>query len=466
MSNTTANVESVENKNVAFRIFAFLFAALGIASLFIPYAYVMRGNVATRTSFFSSAMDLINGKGYDTLFGFLPTHAVTRQDMLTYVPNVRGIVTGVIYYVFLLLVLVSAIVSLVAVFNAKKAPRLFTVSVFIFLFAYSMYALWNFVYVMTINKKVLLDYVCLGGTAIFMLVSFVLAIQRRGAKAWFSVLQFVLSLTVSSILILAMEANTEAFKGAFAKFGLKAVKYQDLAIYVLVTLCALNILAAYVRIQVKRGIPFEVIRYILQIVILGGATYIEFAFNNKPSKLYGVLCVVACLISIFQIILACLQIKKITKEKKAKKQQESLDEATVEEYIVQEQVEPVSYDGGPIAGVETAELVDENEEDSAEAGATAPAQKDNAEEDSCYDFYNTKSFDPFIATLNKAEREEFTDLFILRCKGDMPEIPEYVVGEPKKAFFNKIFVSLGKYRDAFSDELLSKIYDFSLKLKK
>ena len=478
MSNTTANavdvsetpvdMQSSTNKNMSYRITAILFAVIGIVSLFIPLTYVMYGNIAKRTSFFMSFIGLFTGEETSYLFGFLPTHAPILQDALVEIDNIRGIVTAIIYYVFIILILTASAIGIVTFFRPQKAPRLLNITVFIFLFAYSMYALWHEVFVLTIDKKILIDFVCIFGTAVFFATSLYLAFNRRGKKAGFSVLQFCLSLVVSSILILAMEADTEFFKNAFASFGVKKTLLQDLIIYGLVTLSAINILCAYIRIQVKKGIPFEIVRYVLQIAILVFAFYIEFKFNPNKNKPFAFFCILAVVISIVQIILAIMQCNKIAKAKKQEKKESNMAEAIVHEYYAEEQVEPVPYEGGPINGVTTAELVEEepDEDNKNEKSANAPAETKNNEEDSTYDFYNSKSFDPFIATLNKEERVEFTDLFVLRCKGDMPEIPEYVVGEPKKEFFNKIFVSLGKYRDTISDELLSKIYEFSLKLKK
>ena len=92
--------------------------------------------------------------------------------------------------------------------------------------------------------------------------------------------------------------------------------------------------------------------------------------------------------------------------------------------------------------------------------ATPPAHVNTAG----YDFYNCKSFDPFIALLDTEERNQFTELFILKFKGVMPEIPDYEVGGDNKEFFRKVFIYLGQYRDRIPNGLLAKIYQYSLKL--
>ena len=66
-------------------------------------------------------------------------------------------------------------------------------------------------------------------------------------------------------------------------------------------------------------------------------------------------------------------------------------------------------------------------------------------------------FDAFMFNLTDKEKEEFIDLYIIRCKGRMPEIPAYVVGGDNREFFNKVFIYLGQYREKISSVLLSKM---------
>ena len=456
-------------KNVAARIFAFLFAAIAVAALFLPYSYVLVDGAPVKTSFFSAILKLFKGGETSKLFGVIPTFADVLLDDVPGTINISGIITSFVFYLFLLLNALCVIFGIITVFTSKKAPGMLRATVFCFLYAYSMYALWNVGHVVAQDKKFLIDIVTFAGTGVGLITYLVLALKRKGAGALVSFVQFLLSLTVSCLLIFAFEANTDAFKDGLAKFGIKAF---EIVLLVAVALCALNIMCAYIRIQVKKGLPFDCIRYVLQLLIAGVAAYIEIA-NKQESKLFMILTIVAAGVSLFQIILCIIQ--AVAGKKKAKKVAEAEEqpvepvqeevkeeEAPVQEYVAEEHVEPVAYEGGPVEGVETAELVEEEPAVEEKPVAEKPAEETQT---AGYDFYNTKSFDPFIATLNDKERNDFTDLFILRCKGDMPEIPEYVVGEPKKDFFRKIFVYLGKYRDMIPDELLMKIYQFSFKLK-
>lgn len=459
-----------KNKNVASRLFAFLFVAIAVTSLFLPFSYVLVDGVATKMSFFDAVVKLFKGDGVvSKLFGVLPTYANVKLD--TGAMNIGSVITAFVFYLFLALIVLSVLFGIITVFTSKKAPGMFRATVFCFLYAYSMYALWNTCQVFSNEKKLLVDIVAFACTGIGLLTYLILGLKRKGASALVFFVQFLLSLSVSCILIFAFEANTDAFRNGLAKFNIKAFEQ---VILITVALCALNIMCGYIRLQVKKGLPFDCIRYILQLLVTGVASYLEIA-NKQESKLCMILTIVAAGVSLFQIILCIIQGK--AGKKKAKKVEateevaepatQPADEQPLQEYVAEEHVEPVSYDGGPVDGVAVAELAEEEPEDEKPA-EEKPAEEKPAESETktaSYDFYNTKSFDPFIASLSDKERNDFTDLFVLRCKGDMPEIPTYVVGEPKKDFFRKIFVYLGKYRDQIPDELLMKIYQFSLKLK-
>ncbi len=73
-------------------------------------------------------------------------------------------------------------------------------------------------------------------------------------------------------------------------------------------------------------------------------------------------------------------------------------------------------------------------------------------------------YDPFIKTLNVQERNEFGDLFIANIYGLRSYLPTYVIGGDNKAFFDRVFIYLGCYRNYISQELLEKIYLYVSKL--
>ena len=66
--------------------------------------------------------------------------------------------------------------------------------------------------------------------------------------------------------------------------------------------------------------------------------------------------------------------------------------------------------------------------------------------------------DDFIRKLSNDERIEFAKTFIEKNRGDLGNIPDYVVGGENKKFFNVVFIYLGRIRGLVSDGLLNKMY--------
>ena len=66
--------------------------------------------------------------------------------------------------------------------------------------------------------------------------------------------------------------------------------------------------------------------------------------------------------------------------------------------------------------------------------------------------------DEFMNKLNNEEKIEFAMTFIERNKGDIGNVPEYVIGGNNKKFFSAVFIYLGRIRGLISDSLLNKMY--------
>ena len=84
-----------------------------------------------------------------------------------------------------------------------------------------------------------------------------------------------------------------------------------------------------------------------------------------------------------------------------------------------------------------------------------------AREFPAYECKEEEKQDAFMQSLTEEEKKEFAALYLNKTANEMPEIPAYQAGGDNKAFFNHIFVYLGKYRENISDDLLEKLYDFS-----
>jgi hypothetical protein len=194
-----------------------------------------------------------------------------------------------------------------------------------------------------------------------------------------------------------------------------------------------------------KKIGFDMVRYILQLLVSLLACYISYA-GIVDADMYLVFAVAAAVVSAIQIIIAIIQLDILAKKKAEEAKEEVLSGFETERYV-----EAYAYEGGPVEAVEVAEEV-------TPTMAAASGYRPNISS------LVGNGFDPFMSTLNEEEKAEFINLYILRCKGPMPEIPTYDVGAANTEFFNAVFIYLGQYREKISSALLQKMFEHSMKL--
>ena len=66
--------------------------------------------------------------------------------------------------------------------------------------------------------------------------------------------------------------------------------------------------------------------------------------------------------------------------------------------------------------------------------------------------------DDFMRKLTNEEKIEFAMTFIEKSKGNIGNIPDYVIGGNNRLFFSSVFIYLGRIRGLISDGLLNKMY--------
>ena len=267
----------------------------------------------------------------------------------------------------------------------------------------------------------------------------------KGKIVVFHLLQLILTICYTALIAFSLKNSLEFLQGDFSSLGLTEILVLAVAAWLLLN-------GAFVIVRLAwHGKPIlDVIRCIVSILIGALATYV--AFSSAESWIFAI---AAVAVAGLQLVLAFTLYKKKRSAINTEDDEPIvLSEAQIAEGFYSEMyAEAYPYEGGPVNGVVMAEE------------ATPSFLAKGAHVNTAgYDFYNCKSFDPFIASLDNDERNEFTDLFIMRFKGDMPEIPSYEVGGNNSEFFHLIFIYLGKYRDRISSKLLSKIYQFSNKL--
>ena len=482
-----------EKKNWGARLFAIVFIALCIVPVLLPIQ-MLKGASVTGLSFLNAITDLFAGD-YQKLFGALPFYADVTTPMTTTLSSIAGFA----FYITLAMLAVSAVLAIITVFCSQKAPKMLRVVAFLYTFGMSLFVITTILVAYGTTKAVTIDVIALALAVIGGLIYFVLGVAKNGKTAWFNTFMAILTTAVTCTALLPIMRDSDAFNKGLEALGLgSSAKLALVAIY---AVSALAIFVSDIRIQTKKGIVLTFIVSILQYLVGIAICYLISA-GETCDKLAVILAILSAFIALIQMVICMVRIKAIKNaiepetdeeeqmpvekktraqkkaEKQAKKEAEKARKAekknakknrgmvmeapapavvqqpTGEQFIREEYAEALPYEGGPVEGVALAEEVNPT------FNPAEPPQVQTAG----YDFYNCKSFDPFIATLDSEERNQFTELFVLKFKGTMPEIPDYEVGGDNKEFFRKLFIYLGQYRDRIPDGLLSKIYQFAIKL--
>ena len=413
LEEATEETPAPKKKKIGYRILSVLLLAIAVVACVLPLSLIRGGKIESQP-LYQVILDVIGGKNVENWNG-IPMIAGVQA---------KGLVYGFSVYFTLLCVVVSVVLSVIGIILGNrcvtKTSAGFLTAGFLYNFI-AFYALAN-------NLKVFeLDVIlvaCLGAS--FLLYFILCAMQTK--KAWYNLLQFVLSTAALFVLAYGFVQSATDLNAAYVAGGLN--KYLVIGASAVMALVSLITL---IRLSCKKGYPFEFVCFIFE--LLAVAAFVFLATTKVKGLSMATFVALAIAVVQFAIVLIIL----IASRKRP-----------------EEEAEPVIYEGGPIPVEEAAPIVEEPFEPVVED----PAPVETAD----YDYYNSKAFDPFIASLTTEERNQFTEIFILKYKGTMPELPDYVVGGDNKEFFSKIFLYLGQYRDRIPDGLLQKIYMFSTKI--
>lgn len=430
-----------KKKTAACRVFSLILIAVSVAALFLP-VQILKGFAPESATLFASLTDLFGGGEASKLFGVLPVY--------TDVANVAGLLAGVAFYALILAIALTVVFGLIALLSGKAC--LFRLASFFFATGFGTYAVCGYALPAIKGTAIEFDLITVAIAAAGALLYLVLGFAGKGKKAFASLIQLLFTLVFVAATVMVFNGYTAEITKAVEGFGLTF----DLTVQIVVAVIWVVALLGAARLLAKKGLALDLIRYIVQLIVGGVLCYVAFTASAADNMLL-IYAGVAAVVSLLQIIICACQMKS-GKPKKAVEEIAPVEQpapAPVPEYTVEEYAEALPYEGGPVEGVEIAQEVNPTFEEN----PIEPVQVNTAG----YDFYNSKSFDPFIAILNGEERNQFTELFILKYKGVMPEIPDYQVGGDNKEFFRKLFIYLGQYRDRIPDGLLSKIYQFAIR---
>lgn len=418
-----------KKKNVSYRLLAVLFAAACVAALFLPLNVFVKNFAIEEKNFLKIAKAILDS---DTeIFGFIPV--LTGKSTL-------GIASSGALYFFALTLALGFVLCLIAVFTAKSSPALVRTAIFFVTCGAAAYAI-SVLAISSYSSSLSLtfDWWSIAVAGFGAVWYFVLMLAKVGKAAWLNAVQLLLSLASTALLLLALTRDRTAVS-AF----IEEKKLYEICMLAAVGVSFANLLITAIRLTKKKGLTFDICRYILVLLVAAGACCLNYLSDMK-SKIFATYAILAAGTSFVQLLIASLQLKH-RKGKKVRAPKEKKQKRKVSE----ERVSAMPYEGEPVA-VNMAKEVRPVENPSPVFASDCNAD------------YG-KKFDAFMTTLAEEERTQFIDLYIIRCNGPMPEIPKYDVGGDNREFFNKVFIYLGQYREKIPGVLLSKMYQFSMKI--
>lgn len=403
-----------------------------------------------------------------------------------------GKVFGLGLYAIPVVAVLTVVFAIVALFSGKAAPAMTRAIVLLNFWVYAGYAIAVLAVAKYMALDLPLDVVVLAIAGASFLVYLILSFVRAGKKAWMSLLMFLLTIVFAGAIVYGIALCGDNLPALFAseeasKIG--SVSKGDFYTYAVLAAVAVGLLASAVssiRLSAKKGYVFDLIRYIFNFLVAGALIAIAFLETEfKNFQLYAIIAAAVALVQVVLVIIA-LSVKKKSKKAVAETTEETTTEQEEEVEVTAVPVaketeqpsgvymEAVPYEGtlAEAEGPEAEAVSQTKQEEPAPAPAPVPAptfnftQEEEKEEESSassagYDFYNSRAFDPFIASLNNKEREQFTELFILKYRGETKNLPDYQVGGDNTEFFRKVFIYLGQYREIIPDSLLNKMYQFA-----
>ena len=429
-----AEPQKPKKKGLGYRLCAVLLLALCAAAIVLPLSVITAvtgGYAVEELAMYNVVMAIIDG-GKASFHG-IPMIAPTETF---------GLVANFALYFFLLTIVVSVILSIVGICAGKNCPV--RAAAFFLTAGFTIYTLVVYAVSGLALNNAKIDYYLVIGLGAALLLYFVLS-AIKGKKAWYNLLQYLLTVAFTGSVMLSI---VKGYAGIDALIKGSNGNIFKILFLVAIVITALVLFVTMLRLAAKKGFRFELICYILEFVAAALLVYVS--LSKEKLNVIQTYAIAAAACAFVQIVIVAIILAVRKNKKKA-------EAPAAEEDVAPE---AVAYEGGPIP-VEMAEAVPVAEEvPVAEAVPEEKAPVETAE----YDYYNSRAFDPFIASLNAEERNQFTELFILKYKGTMSELPDYVVGGDNKAFFNKLFIYLGQYRDRIPDGLMAKLYLYSTKI--
>lgn len=437
---TKAN-KAKTNKKWFVRIFAFLLSLAFIAIYcLVPithlksdgtYKFEQTNYLAHMLGLFTSPME-----GADKLFGILPTHFTDVNG------SVINQAITIIMYLLPVALVVCFFFGLVALCSKRAASyclRFIAGTQFVFsallLIAMVLVAAWFDGG--DISWKHGLDPVLVGIAGGTFLIYVIASIVK--AKGWAVLDLFIFLLTATSVSAIAygiVNDNT----AAITKMFLETNEIYNSLTLIMIAADIFFLICALIGISAKKLYGIDLVRAIFMTAVGGFLVFLSFTVKTDAYSLESLLLpsIIAAGSAFLMLIIEIIAISaRNSKAKKAKAKKAVAVEEPNETFVV------IDTPVAPIAPVAEETVVEE---------AEATIFEESEEEVT----------DPFLLTLTKEEKEHFGALTVKLQK--LPDIPKFEAGADNKVFFRRIFVNLGTLREMIPDELMEKIYQFTIQL--
>ena len=435
MNQNSASPKTAENKKL--RTLAIVFAAVCVIALLLPvHSLWYIPTYFTYTSYTQMIIvvffTMLGNK--TSILGFLPSIG----------PGPLGVGATLGTYACVIGTIAALVLAIIAIFRNNRAACLLKTALFLFTWAFAIQTIAYFL-ISSYSTKIPVTLDANGALLAIAgaLTYFYILLKENKRSAWLLAGQFLLSLLAVGFLFLALTLDGHLVKKMIAsprvEFLIIVATFAMLASLFLTSILSLKHNKWTAIFQLINAIALLGLYICLVVVSYLANAYIESYLTFT----------IFAAIAAFLVILLCI-FNFFVLEKKAEAAAEDL---FLNSYELEEYVEVIAYDP---AKAQYAERADGKETVKVEATVEEEIADDPEKEA----LFEGKE-DAFIATLTKAEKYEFADLYILNTKGNMGAIPTYEVGAENKAFFKKIFIYLSQYREKISSQLLSKIYDYS-----
>jgi len=210
MKEQDKSTENKAKKNLGYRVFAAILAALSIGIFFIPCISI--GPITYLEEFLFKVIGELFGNAPFKAFGFLPSFLMSGYLLNDF--------ATCIFYFFLLCCVITLVLGVVAVFCKKKAPTLLRVATYFFAVGCTLQAAIVVSYYYIEFRLLVLDYFFLAFAACAVLLYFVLACIKLRKGVWSNMALGIFSIIVCVAIGMTAAFDSDSISQAFNAMGL------------------------------------------------------------------------------------------------------------------------------------------------------------------------------------------------------------------------------------------------------